>query len=64
MKRSTITLDAKPVAVERLSATQFLELTKKNPGLIKSSRVVAPTPGRRGFGAFVVEYSRPIYKVV
>lgn len=62
MKRSPITLDIKPVAVERLSATEFLELTKKNPGLIKSSRIVQPQPGRRGFGSFIVEYSRPIYK--
>ena len=63
MKRSPITLDAKPVKREKLSAEEFLALSRNNPGLIKSSKIVPPTPGRRGFGAFIVEYSRPVYKV-
>ena len=62
MKRSSITLDVKPVETEKLSAAEFLRLAKRDPGMIKSSRVLPPVPGKRGFGTFLVEYSRPLYK--
>jgi len=56
------TVDVFPVETERLSAAAFLKLVRDNPSIIKSSSVVNPMPGRPGFGAFQVVYSRPIYK--
>jgi len=60
MKRKPFTLDAMPVSQETLKAAQFLRLVNENPALIKSSRVVAPKLGERGFGKVMVEYSRPV----
>lgn len=55
-------IDVFPVESERLSAKDFLRLVKTNPGLIKSSSIVMPSPGKKDFGAFQVVYSHPIYK--
>lgn len=57
-----ITLDTRQVTVEEMSAKRFLELAQKNPGMIKSSRMVMPRPGQRGFGTIEVEYTHPILK--
>ena len=62
MKRAPITLDVVPVESEVLSPKAFLRLVKENPTMVKSSQVVPPKAGSRGFGSFVVRYSRPIYK--
>ena len=56
------TLDVFPVEQETLRAEEFLRLVKTNPGLIKSSTVVPPKPGKAGFGSFLVRYTHPIYK--
>ena len=61
-RQSVITLDVEPITQERLSASEFLELAKTNPSLIKSSRAVLPTPGRTGFGSILVTYTHPRYK--
>jgi len=61
-RRGPITLDAIPVHEEELTAAQFLRLAKENPGLIKSSSAVMPTPGKPGFGKILVRYLHPIYK--
>lgn len=55
-------IDLLPVESEKLSASKFLKLVQENPGLIKSSRIVTPAAGARGFGAFDVVYTRPVYK--
>lgn len=63
MKRQApITIEVVPVEQETLKAEQFLKLVRENPGLIKSSRVIPPAPGKAGFGSFLVKYTRPIYK--
>lgn len=54
--------DITPVERERLSASDFLELVRKNPGVIKSSRAIPATLGSSGFGLFEVEYTRPQYR--
>jgi len=64
MKRKPLTLDAMPLSQETMKAAQFLKLVNENPGLIKSSRLVAPKPGHRGFGEFLVEYSRPVLRAL
>jgi len=64
MKRKPLTLDAMPVSRETLKAAQFLKLVNKNPGLIKSSRIVAPRLGEHGFGGVLVEYSRPLLRAL
>lgn len=61
-RRTPITLDAVPVTEEVLSARDFLALAASNPSQIKSSSIVLPTPGKKGFGAFLVRYTRPIYR--
>ncbi len=61
-RREPITLEAKPVFEERLTASEFLTLVKEKPELIKSSHVVLPKAGRDGFGAILVRYTHPIYK--
>lgn len=60
--RSPITLDARAVSSEVVTAEEFLRIAKTSPSSIKSSRVVQPMQGQKGFGAFVVEYVSPIYK--
>ncbi len=55
-------IDIAPVRSELLSAARFLKLVKENPGIIKSSEIVYPTPGARSFGGFRVVYSRPVYR--
>jgi len=60
MKRKSLTLSTMPVSQETLKAAQFLRLVKENPTIIKSSRVIAPKLGERGFGKVLVEYSRPV----
>jgi hypothetical protein len=57
-------IDLMPVEAERLSASKFLKLVQENPGIIKSSRIVTPTPGAREFGSFDVVYTRPVYKSI
>jgi hypothetical protein len=63
-RKQPITLDMKPVEQEVLSAKKFLELAKSNPANIKSSRLVMPQQGERGFGAVLVEYVHPKHKAV
>lgn len=63
-RREPITLDARPILEEELTASQFLALLKSRPGLIKSSRAILPQPGLRGFGSILVRYTRPIYKTL
>ena len=63
LKRTNrITLESRQISVEEMSAKRFLELTQKNPGVIKSSRVIMPRPGHKGFGTVQVEYTHPILK--
>jgi len=61
-RRTPITLDLHPVTEETLSAREFLALSKQNPGIIQSVRLVMPEPGQRGFGGFVVKYVAPRHK--
>lgn len=61
-RRAPITLDARPVTEEQLSAAEYLALSKDNPGIIKSVRFVAPQPGKRGFGSFLVKYVFPRHR--
>lgn len=62
MSNKGFVIDVVPIEQEVLKAEQFLKLMRENPGLIKSSRVVPPSPGKPGFGAFLVKYSRPVYR--
>lgn len=62
-RREPITLEASYVTQEILSAREFLELSRRRPGLIKSSRAIIARPGRKGFGKFVVQYTHPKLKV-
>lgn len=61
-RRQPITLDLLPIESEELTASQFLDLTESNPAIIKNSHVVAPQPGKPGFGKIFVSYKHPIYK--
>jgi len=60
--RMPITLDTRAVTEEVMSASKFLELARTNPSLIKSSRVIMPSPGKPGFGGFIVQYAYPQYR--
>lgn len=61
-RRAPITLDARPITEEQLSAAEFLALSKNNPGIIKSVRLIDPQPGKRGFGTFLVKYLFPRHR--
>lgn len=61
-RRTPITLDVHPTTEETLSAREFLDLSRRNPGIIKSVRIVMPEPGQRGFGGFFVKYLAPRHK--
>jgi hypothetical protein len=61
-RRLPITLDARPVLEEELSASEFLALSRNQPQLIKSSKVIPPKAGKPGFGKFLVRYAHPVYK--
>lgn len=61
-RKNLITFDVLPVKQETLKAEQFLKLVRDNPGIIKSSEVIPPRPGSKGFGKFLVKYVRPIYR--
>lgn len=56
------TVDLMPVFSEKLSAEAFRRLIIESPSMVKSSRIIPPTLGGKGFGSFEVVYSRPIYK--
>jgi hypothetical protein len=60
-RKTPITLNAKQIAEEILSAEEFLLLAKENPGNIKSSKVILPSAGTNGFGTFLVRYAYPRY---
>lgn len=61
-KKNNFVIDVTPIEQEMLKAEQFLKLVQENPGIIKSSQVIPPAPGKPGFGKFLVKYIRPIYK--
>lgn len=63
-RHQPITLDARAVLEEELSAREFLALSRTQPHLIKSSKVIPPQAGKPGFGKFLVRYAHPIYKTV
>lgn len=62
-RKGPITLDVAPVTQELLSAQEFLTLARENAGIIKQSVPVAPQPGDRTFGRFLVTYTYPRHKV-
>lgn len=55
-------VDVLPVESEFLTAREFLDLVKNNPGLIKESKAVSGRFGSGFLGGFKVAYTRPIYK--
>lgn len=60
--QKSITLDTVRVTEEILSAEEFLDLAKTNPGIIRSSRIVMPQQGKSSFGSFSVQYMYPRFK--
>ena len=51
-----------PVKRETLTPLQFNGVLKTDPSMIKKSRFIPPTPSKKGFGVFEVEYVVPILK--
>jgi len=56
-------LDATPVKSEVLPGRKYLGLTEQERSKIKSSKIVPPKLGGKGFGGVLVEYKNPIYRV-
>ena len=63
MKTDPFVLDVRPVRTETLSAREDLKLQETSPGLIERAEFVPPRQGDRGFGRFVVRYSRARHRV-
>lgn len=57
MKKPFI-IDVRPVKSETISAKDYLKLLAENPTLVSRAEFVPPKPGKDGFGAFLVHYSR------
>lgn len=53
-----------PIQSERLSAKDFMDLVRTNPGIIKQFRAIPPSLGTPSFGKFEVIYTRPVYRPV
>jgi len=46
-----------------LSPIEYLSLSRDEKDNIKSTKILPPKVGRRGFGGIIVEYKNPIYHV-
>ncbi|KRG65193.1 hypothetical protein ABB26_05150 [Stenotrophomonas humi] len=57
------TLDARPVTLEVLSASDFVSLTAEQKRGIKVVEIVAPRLGEKNFGGVRIKHDSPIYKV-
>ncbi len=64
MKNAPFVIDLLPVRSERLSPQDYLKLMAENPRLVERAEFVPPSPGVRGFGSFVVRYTRPRHRQV
>lgn len=62
MKRDAFTIDLVPIKSEVLTPAAFLKLVREDPCLIESSQPLPPRLGERGFGEFLVTYTRPVYR--
>lgn len=63
MKKTPFVVDVRPVRSERLSASDYLKLSKETPGLIERAEFVLPRLGDADFGKFQVRYSRVRHRV-
>jgi hypothetical protein len=62
MQRDAFPLDVVPVRSEVLKPAAFLKLVREDPCLIESSQPLPPRLGERGFGEFLVTYTRTVYR--
>ena len=57
-KQQPFIIDVRPVRSEMISARQYLKLVAEKPSLIARAEFVPPRAGSRGFGEFLVRYTR------
>lgn len=64
MKKTPFVVDVRPVRIEKISASEFLKLTKESPGLIERAAFHLPRLGSPDFGKFEVRYSRTRHRMI
>ena len=60
--RTALNAQRKARGEEEVSAGDFLKLVREDPCLIESSQPLPPRLGERGFGEFLVTYTRTVYR--
>ena len=52
----------KPIKKEMLTPVEFKSILESSPSRIKKTRFIPPSPSKKGFGFFEVEYTVPILR--
>jgi hypothetical protein len=57
-------VDLSPQTRRVISFGQFLRMTPEQKHAIRSVRILPPKLGRGGFGSMLIEYRRPVFRLL